>query len=171
MSVRSEYEKRKRARELTGSTASEFKAATVNSAVQPANYVAVGTGFNTVVDGSSNPWQLIVPANSGAAEIYVLGGLAFNYVTGTSTAQRVLIARIIDDLNVEVCRCPIRDYGTGTTQTKQQSGTLAGEVPNSSSDRTYRVEYSDNLNGTSGASSTLVAGGSFPNKTLRVRRV
>lgn len=115
-------------------------------------------------------WSLIVPANSGPANITVVGGVLVSITTGTnaSTVAQRLSLYIVDEANTVWGLGQWSVFGTGTSQTPANTLPLGAAVPNAGTDKTYRVQIQVSRLGTSSATGSISAGGGiFPNATLQ----
>lgn len=140
----------------------EIASAVLSSTFTPASSAAVD------VTGLS----ITVPANSGPANVGLVGGAIVGLLTGTnaSTVSQRVSLYIVDELSTAWAYSPWILFGTGVSQSLTNTLALGAAVPNAATDKTYRVQIQVLRFGTLGASGNVSAGGIFPNLTFQAVR-
>jgi hypothetical protein len=144
-------------------------AAEIASSILSANYAL------TTAQADVPGWQIVVPAGSGPHEVGVPEGILTNIVTGTSAIAQLIQNEfwILDEGNVVIAYAKFSVMQV-TAVTKNVGGNVPlgrGGLPNPVTDKTYRVQAKQGLQGTLGvAGNIFTAASGFMNPTLRAVR-
>lgn len=107
--------------------------------------------------------SLLVPANSGPAELLCPAGVFLTAITGTnaSTVSQSVRVWIRDEANNLIAYNAWNYYGTGVSQTLNTALPIGALIPNNAADKTYRLRWQVQRHGTLGASGQVIFGGIF----------